>query len=216
MLTKNAIVGSGEWLSYFLKHPGRFVVGLSVGTLDDNWARRIELGTPSPSERLAALGALQDAGVPTYGMLCPMFPDVLDNNGLESLVSRIQPSKCEHVWAEPYNDRVNWKTVQSGYPTGSAGHQWFTDTYERDTPGSWSRYATSVYHRLYNVAQRDGWLGKLRYLLYERQVSDQDSLEFEKTSLAGVLLQSHPGADGLSVNPYIANLERSVQASVRV
>lgn len=70
ILTKNAIVGTPYWIDFFQKHLDRFVVGLSIGTLDDQWAKQVERFTSPPSTRLRALAALQDAGVATYGMLC--------------------------------------------------------------------------------------------------------------------------------------------------
>src|SRR5262249_4936810 len=104
VLTKNACVGSREWIEYFASRPGRFVVGLSIGTLDDAWSKRVEVNTSPPSQRLKALRRLQDAGVPTYGMLCPIFPDVLSTARLDELVTAIRPHHCETIWAEPYND----------------------------------------------------------------------------------------------------------------
>ncbi|MCP5008122.1 MAG: hypothetical protein GY941_29920, partial [Planctomycetes bacterium] len=98
VLTKNAIVGSGKWIDYFKRWPDRFVVGLSIGTLNDAWARKIEKGTSLPSARLRALRRLQAAGVPTFGMLCPLFPDVLENRQLEQLLDAINPGAAETVW----------------------------------------------------------------------------------------------------------------------
>lgn len=202
VLTKNAIVGSRPWIEFFSAHPGRFVVGLSTGTLDDEWARRIEVGTSTPTARLRALRALQDAGVPTYGMVCPVFPDLLAGAGLDRLIERIRPDLVEHVWAEPYNDRNNWAIVRKGYAPGTYGYRWLTDVYERGQTERWSRYATDLYERLLIRAERDGWEEKLRYLLYEGNIAESDASVYR--SLRGVLLQSTPGDDGLSRNPYIA------------
>ena len=43
---------------------------------------------------------------------------------------------------------------------------------------------------------------KLRYLLYEDNVSLQDSLTL--ASMEGILLQSKPASSGLSANPFVA------------
>lgn len=69
VLTKNSIVGEDKWIKFFQRYPDRFVVGLSIGNMDDNWSRTIEIGVPVPSERLQALKNLQEAGVPTFSML---------------------------------------------------------------------------------------------------------------------------------------------------
>lgn len=63
ILTKNAIVGRHKWVKLFAQHPGRFVVGLSCGSLDADFTRRMERLTSSPHARIAALHNLQGAGV---------------------------------------------------------------------------------------------------------------------------------------------------------
>ena len=69
----------------------------------------------------------------------------------------------------------------------------------------WSAYATELYDRLREKAAKEGWLHKLRYLLYEDKITKQDAPKFR--GLKGVLLQSKPGEDGKSRNPYIAQLQ---------
>lgn len=202
VLTKNSIVGTPEWVAFFKAHPGRFVVGLSTGSLDDRWAGRIEVGTSRPSMRLAATRALQDAGVPTFGMACPVFPDVLDDGGVERLVESIRPEQVETIWAEPFNDRVNWAKVRKGYPEGSPGYDFLTEVYERKNKARWSAYATDLYLRLRAHAERHGWLPKLRYLLYEDLITAADADRLG--DMAGILLQSKPNEVGLSQNPHIA------------
>lgn len=206
VLTKNAIVGNARWIRFFLEHPGRFVVGLSTGTIDDDWARRVEIGTSSPTARLRALRNLQEAGVPTYGMLCPVFPDVLEADGVERLLDAVRPEVVETIWAEPYNDRTNWQAVQSGYAPGTGGHAWLQTVYGDGQTHLWSRYATDLYRRLLDHAEHHGWVEKLNYLLYEGDITAVDAPSF--AGLTGVLLQSKPGPDGRSQNPHIAALQQ--------
>lgn len=95
ILTKNAIVGRPQWVDYFAAHAERFIVGLSVGTLDADFAREMEWRTSRPQSRIQALHNLQDAHVPTYGMLCPVFPDVLESDELERLIDQASPrARC--------------------------------------------------------------------------------------------------------------------------
>jgi hypothetical protein len=61
VLTKNAIVGQPKWLNLFAEHHDRFVIGLSIGSMDDEWAKRVELFTPPPSRRIVAINHVQDA-----------------------------------------------------------------------------------------------------------------------------------------------------------
>jgi DNA repair photolyase len=144
VLTKNAVVGKEEWVRFFDDHPGRFIVGLSIGTTDDAWSKRVEEFTSPPTSRLRALRMLQDAGVPTYGMLCPIFPDVLAAGTLESLIDEIRPAHCEHVWAEPFNDRQNWEAVREGYSKDSEGHRWLSQVFGERRRDLWSDYATEL------------------------------------------------------------------------
>lgn len=205
VLTKNAIVGSKTWIDFFTQYPGRFVVGLSVGTLNNAWARKVEKLTSAPAARIRALTKLQDAGVPTFGMLCPVFPHVLEGDGLERLVHAIRPAWVEHVWAEPYNDRFNWQGVCEACPVNGPDREFLLDVYERENDAAWSRYAVELYGRLRRKAEREGWLGKLRYLLYEDRIVAEDALMFE--GLHGVLPQSKPDKNGRSRNKAIAALQ---------
>ncbi len=205
VLTKNATVGSRRWIEFFKEHPGRFIVGLSTGTSDDEWSRRVEVGTSLPSARFRALAALQDAGIPTYGMLCPVFPDMLGDRGFEDLIDKVRPDRVEHFWAEPFNDRQNWKHVRDGFSEDSHGFRWLTQVYDQKRGDVWSNYAAQMYRRLRSKAMREGWIHKLRYLLYEGSIKSKDTLRFG--DLQGVLLQGKPGPDGLSTNPYIASLQ---------
>ena len=200
ILTKNAVVGGPAWTSYFAEHKGRFIVGLSIGTINNEWARRIEVGTSAPTARLQAHQALQAAGVPTYGMLCPVFPDAMAADRLEKLLDAIQPTQCETVWAEPYNDRDNWQAVRAGYEgLSDAGWAFMTQVYHDGERGVWSRYATDLYLEIRSRAARDGWLDRFIYLLYENDRSG-DLIMADDAALmkdgAGILLQSAPGDDG--------------------
>jgi DNA repair photolyase len=211
VLTKNSVVGNRRWIKFFGQYPDRFVVGLSTGTTDDQWAKKVEVNTSLPSARLRALDKLQQAGIPTYGMACPVFPHVLDGDQLERLVDRTRPELVEHVWAETYNERQNWEKVREGYSVGSFGYRSFTDIFGKRGSDHWSNYATELYVRLRDKAVREGWLHKLRYLLYESAINKRDAAQFD--GLEGVLLQAKPDADGFSRNPHMAALQRKLQAT---
>lgn len=205
VLTKNSVVGNREWVRFFAQHKDRFVVGLSIGTLDADFARRMEQLTSLPASRTKALHTLQDAGVPTYGMLCPVLPRVLETDELERLVDEIRPQLCEHVWAEPYNERHNWKNIRACYEEGSESWNWFTRVYEQRDAAAWSRYATNLYLRIRSKAKAGRWSRKLRYLLYEGNITELDARAFR--GLQGVLLQCKAHDDGKSKNPHIAKFQ---------
>lgn len=206
VLTKNAVVGNSEWVQFFSEHCDRFVVGLSTGSLDESWCRRMELGTSSPKERFKALWNLQDAGVPTFGMLCPVFPDMLEDESIETMIDMLNPDVVKDIWAEPFNDRINWRLVRDSYPVGSKTYDWFTRVYEYRQTWDWSSYATELYTRIRKQAKADFWISKLKYLLYEDLITPVDATAFR--GLEGVLLQSKPEESGMSKNPAFAAIQK--------
>jgi DNA repair photolyase len=173
--------------------------------MDNTWAKSVERKTSVPTARIRALNNLQDAGVPTFGMLCPVFPHVLEGDGLERLIDRIRPDLVDHCWAEPYNDRVNWKNMCEACPVGGRDRQFLIDVYEKDSKAAWSRYAVELYSRLHRKAEHEGWMEKLRYLLYEDKIVAEDVAALQ--DMAGVLLQSKAGENGKSQNAAIAALQ---------
>lgn len=183
------------------------MVGLSIGSLDDTWAQRVEIGTSLPSERMRALQSLQRAAVPTFGMLCPIMPDGVAR--LDELLDGLSPNKCESIWAEPFNNRVNWQAVCDAYPEASPHRTWFTRVYEQHDWPAWSQYATGLYVRLRDRARSEGWLSRLSYLLYERHITAGDASQFG--ALEGVLLQGQLGDDGKSTNPWIRALQLKLE-----
>jgi DNA repair photolyase len=206
ILTKNACVGlSKDWIRYFLEHADRFVVGLSIGSIDDAWSKRVEIHTSPPSQRLRALRALQDVEVPTYGMLCPVFPGALER--LPVLVDRIRPETCETIWAEPYNDRSNWRHVRAGYDEDAPGYWTMTSIFEDPSHCFWSMYAIDLFLALRERAEAGGWLDKLVYLLYEDKIQPMD-VDRLGGSLRGICLQSAPSEEGFSRNPAFAALQK--------
>ncbi len=207
ILTKSGIVATGQYLELLKKNRDRVVVGLSIGTLDNSWARAVEKRATNPTKRLESLNTLQQEGIPTFGMLCPVFPDVLEEGKLEALVDAIRPDVCEHIWAEPYNDRGNWHVVRDAYPKGSTGYEWFERMFGGKGKEGWSSYAKALYERLLAKARREGWMHKLRYLLYEGDVTEEDAATF--ASLEGVLLQGKTNDDGHSLHPSFAEFERA-------
>jgi DNA repair photolyase len=51
----------------------------SIGTLDEDAWRKSEPGTPHPKERMQAVAALNDAGIPCGVLLAPVLPGISDD-----------------------------------------------------------------------------------------------------------------------------------------
>lgn len=211
VLTKNAVIGQQEWIDFFLAHRERFVVGLSIGTLDDQFAASMESGTSPPSERIKAHRRLQDAGVSTFGMMCPVFPQVVGSAELERLADSLRPHLCERIWFEPYNSRRNWQLCRDVYE-GHSCRTWFTEVYENRRMDLWSEYAGYLYRDMRRAADAGGWTDKLRYLLYEKDfASDHIHLLGDHT---GILFQSPTGEHGLSKNEAIRDVQLQIARGI--
>ena len=71
---------------------------MTIGMLDEKVWRSSEPGTPSPAARLAAVRALNDAGIPTGVMLAPIMPGINDQpEQLAELVDRIAAAGATHI-----------------------------------------------------------------------------------------------------------------------
>ena len=213
ILTKNAVVGTDEWIRYFDYHRDRFTIGLSIGTLDDRLGQQIECGTSLPSERIAALRRLQDAGLSTYGMLCPVFRQPLMTDELEELISLLRLERCEKVWFEPYNNRRNWQQVRDAFDKQSE-RDWFTEVFEEKRTDLWSDYAGHLYRRVRRAADAGGWTDKIRYLLYEASM-EREHMHMLK-DLKGILFQSPTAEDGLSRNEAVRSVQTNNAADQNV
>ena len=71
-------------------------VWLSVTTLDNTLARRMEPRAASPERRLAALAALAQAGVPAGVLAAPMIPGLNDAE-LEKILGRAAQAGAKHA-----------------------------------------------------------------------------------------------------------------------
>ena len=92
------------------KYHHRLIFGYSTGTLDDGLARAFEQRTARPSARIKELHSLQDRGLRTYGMICPVLPRREYRTYAEEVVKALRIDKMEHVWVEPLNVRGKSKT----------------------------------------------------------------------------------------------------------
>lgn len=83
-------------------------VGLSLMTVDDELAHRMEPNAPAPSRRIAALRALRAAGVYTYAFISPFLPGLSD---LETLLVSLDGA-VDEIGVEAINPRHgNWTGV---------------------------------------------------------------------------------------------------------
>lgn len=84
-------------------------VGLSLMTLDDGLAHRLEPRAASPTRRLQALHALRECGIRTYVFISPYLPRLSDINQLMEALS----GSIDEIGVEAINPRGgNWQGVE--------------------------------------------------------------------------------------------------------
>jgi DNA repair photolyase len=95
-------------------------VGISISTTDDDFARVIEPRAPSPSERINAMRALREAGVPVYAFISPLFPFLSDYKSVVRAVEPFVDMFCfENLNLRGAYKRVVLDAVTSRYPERS-------------------------------------------------------------------------------------------------
>jgi DNA repair photolyase len=85
------------------------IISFTITTADDDLARQLEPGAPSPSRRLAALEALSKQGLHTGVMLMPVLPYLEDSpENIAEVVRRAAECGARHVvpgWGVTSRDR---------------------------------------------------------------------------------------------------------------
>ena len=81
-------------------------VSVTVTTLDDSLAARMEPGAPPPSKRLSAIQRLSEEGVPVSVRIDPVVPGLNDDSeDLRELVREVRDSGALHVVTSSYKAR---------------------------------------------------------------------------------------------------------------
>jgi DNA repair photolyase len=81
-------------------------VGLSLGVSGDDWAALLEPRASAPSRRIAALGALREGGIVTWGFLSPFIPGISDLAGAVAAIA----GKADSFSVEAINTAAgNWR-----------------------------------------------------------------------------------------------------------
>jgi len=95
---------------------GRVVVAITITTLDEGLARRLEPGAPPPKAKLRAVEELSCLGIPVMVRVDPLIP-YLNIQGLRELVSQIKQAGARHITASTYKAKPdNWKRLKEKFP----------------------------------------------------------------------------------------------------
>jgi DNA repair photolyase len=89
VITKSTLVLRDVALLQKISRRSTAAVSLSITTIDDALAHRVEPGAPPPSERFLALRALADAGIEARVALMPVLPFLEDSpDNVRAIVER--------------------------------------------------------------------------------------------------------------------------------
>ncbi len=95
----------------------RSSVSLTVTTLKDDLARRLEPGAPPPTRRIEAMEALSDAAIPVIARIDPIIPGI-NGDEIEDLVEAVARAGASHVVSSTYKARGdNLLRVSSAFPS---------------------------------------------------------------------------------------------------
>ena len=167
ILTKNAAVRRD--FDFIEKHRDRVLVGLSITATLKN-AGIIEVIEPNASsipERMATMVEAAGRGLRTYGMLCPLLPDVADSpEHIDELVKSAVDCRAEEIFVEPVNPRGNGlKNCQEALELWG---------YEKEARAiesircrrNWSQYVINLIANVQQSVRRHFDVSRLRFLLY--------------------------------------------------
>ena len=108
-------------------------VGISISTLDENFAKIIERGASRPLERLDSIKKIHEAGLKTYIFISPFFPRITDfKKIIEETIDYTDYYMFENLNFRPHNIPRIMKIIENYYPK-------FLSTYKelRNDIGMW-------------------------------------------------------------------------------
>jgi DNA repair photolyase len=119
IITKNHLVTRDKDLLAALARNQASAVYLSVTTLDQELAKRLEPRASPPSRRLAAVRELAQAGVPTGVLVAPIIPGLTDHEGPAILAAA----------GEAGATFTGWTMLRLPYGVGSLFEEWLETHY---------------------------------------------------------------------------------------
>ncbi|MFX1278277.1 MAG: radical SAM protein [Promethearchaeota archaeon] len=92
-------------------------VGISISTLDEQFARIIERAASKPLERLEAIKQISQEGIETYTFISPYFPEITDYKGIiENVKDFSNRFLFENLNFRPHNIPRIMKVINEKYP----------------------------------------------------------------------------------------------------
>lgn len=189
ILTKNAAVAKD--FDLIEKYRDRVLVGLSLTATPDkeDIMLAVEPNASPISERMAALELAYKIKLRTYGMLCPLLPNVADSpEQIDRLVGFGKKIGAEEVFAEAVNARGSGLrlTEDSLIAAGFAAEAKAIHSIRKRE--NWSAYAVSLIKRLQTAMHNHGMTKCLRYLQYPTHLLEHDLAAIKENGIGVIWL----------------------------
>jgi len=187
ILTKNASVIND--FDLIEKHFDRVIVGLSITATPEksNIIKVIEPNASPIEERLDALRQAHNQGLRTYGMLCPLLPDIADSSEqIDQLVKSMVECGVEEIFAEAVNPRGRGLilTEQALLAAGFFSEAVAIRNIRKRQ--NWSNYVMHLIKNIQRSVREYYDISKLRFLQYPSGLKKRDIAEIKKDD-AGVV-----------------------------
>ncbi|MFX1295858.1 MAG: radical SAM protein, partial [Promethearchaeota archaeon] len=92
-------------------------VGISISTLDEDFAKIIERCASKPKDRLEAIKTISEAGIKTYVFVSPYFPQITDFKAIiEESVDYTDYFMFENLNFRPHNVLRIERIIKKNYP----------------------------------------------------------------------------------------------------
>ncbi|MFX1567344.1 MAG: radical SAM protein [Promethearchaeota archaeon] len=92
-------------------------VGISISSLDENFAKLVEKGASRPLERLDALKEIHENGIKTYTFISPFFPNITNYKDIvETSIDYTDSYMFENLNFRPHNIPRILRIIEDYYP----------------------------------------------------------------------------------------------------
>jgi DNA repair photolyase len=93
----------------------RVAVSVTITTLDENKAKRLEQNAPSPEKRLETLKLLSKSGIPTIARIDPIIP-LINDMEIDELVRAVAEAGVKHIVSSTYKAKLDsWKRMKKEF-----------------------------------------------------------------------------------------------------
>jgi len=94
----------------------KVAVSITITTLNENKAKKLEPNAPSPEKRLEALKILSKSGIPVIARIDPIIPMINDME-IDDLVRSVAEVGIKHIVSSTYKVKLdNWSRMKKEFP----------------------------------------------------------------------------------------------------